>query len=111
MVADAYAYDIPHWFIKGYISFVNGLQQLSGGDREDETNRDWMEKAALGIGSANVIELQSIVLARYRRSLRNVSLKTAEEDIKSSPIFGKQFEEMVKKAKVYRECIKDNRAK
>ena len=101
LVVDAYLYDIPHWLIKGYIGFINGLQSLKGGNEEDEVNRQWMARAAEKIGYSNVIELQSIVLARYRRAERKVAIRTAEEDIKESPILSKQFQDMMKKARMY----------
>ncbi|KAH6893982.1 hypothetical protein BKA70DRAFT_1407471 [Coprinopsis sp. MPI-PUGE-AT-0042] len=92
-------YQIPSWLMQGYEAFVVEMQSLNLQGGQGLTH--WTREEAGMIGWDVVVELQSIVLGRYRSMLRNVPLKDIEDDILASLLLKEEYDEMKERSKVY----------
>jgi hypothetical protein len=93
-------YEIPAWLMQGYSAFVAEMQSL---DPEVEHGFTfWGKEDAGRIGWAVVVDLQSIVMARYRSMLQHLPLKDIEEDILASSLLNEEYEIRKERNQVYR---------
>ncbi|KAH6907084.1 hypothetical protein BKA70DRAFT_1286204 [Coprinopsis sp. MPI-PUGE-AT-0042] len=92
-------YQIPSWLLQGYKAFVTEMQSLDF--KEGHGFMRWTKEEAILVGWDVVVELQSIVLGRYRSMLRSDPLKEIEDDILASFLLKEEYDEMKERSKVY----------
>ncbi|KAH6893980.1 hypothetical protein BKA70DRAFT_1117632 [Coprinopsis sp. MPI-PUGE-AT-0042] len=92
-------YQIPSWLMQGYKAFVTEMQSFDF--KEGQGFMRWTKEEAILIGWDVVVELQSIVLGRYRSMLRSHPLNDIEDDILASLLLKEEYDNVKERSKVY----------
>ncbi|KAH6893978.1 hypothetical protein BKA70DRAFT_1320177 [Coprinopsis sp. MPI-PUGE-AT-0042] len=92
-------FNVPNWLLEGYKGLIQEMLSLE--EKEGKNGREWSEEEVANIGSDVVIELQRIVIGRYRSMVRRTPLVEVREDVMESRLLKNEYEVMKSRAEKY----------